>query len=82
MAEDGPGGIAEIFRTPCIFRKEEKAMIAAAVMTAGNHPALEPYHKFSLTNQRSPAEQGPGPFEEPSSYPRFFWWSLIFSIRF
>ena len=48
MEADGPEGIAEIILTPCIFRKEEKARIVAAVMTVGNHPALEPYHKSSL----------------------------------
>ncbi len=50
MEADGPQGIAEIILTPCIFRKEEKARIVAPVMTVGNHPALEPYHKFSLYN--------------------------------
>ena len=48
MAADGLEGIAEIILTPCIFRKEEKVKIAAAVMTVGNHPALESYYKFSL----------------------------------
>lgn len=47
MEADGPEEIAEIIRTPCIFRKEEKARIVASVMTVGNHPALEPYHIFS-----------------------------------
>jgi len=47
MEADGPEGIAEIILTPCIFRKEEKARIAAAVMTVGYHPAVEPYHIYS-----------------------------------
>ena len=48
MVADGLEGIAEIILTPCIFQKEEKARIVAPVMTVENHPALEPYHKFSL----------------------------------
>ena len=48
MGADGPEGIAEIIPTPCIFQKEEKARIVAPVMTVGNQPAVEPYHKFSL----------------------------------
>jgi hypothetical protein len=47
MEADGPEEIAEIIRTPCIFRKEEKARIVAPVMTVGNHPAMKPSHKFS-----------------------------------
>jgi hypothetical protein len=33
--------------------------------------------KILFTNQRSPAERGPGPFEGPASYPQLCWWSLI-----
>jgi len=33
--------------------------------------------KILFTNQRPPAERGPGPFEGPSSYPQLCWWSLI-----
>ena len=33
--------------------------------------------RLCFKNQRSPAEQGSGPFEEPFSYPRLCWWSLI-----
>jgi hypothetical protein len=47
MEADGPEEIAEIIHTPCIFRKEEKARIVVPVMTVGNCPAPEPYHKFS-----------------------------------
>ena len=32
---------------------------------------------IEFTNQRSPAERGPGPFEGPSSYLQLCWWSLI-----
>ena len=48
MEADGPEEIAEIIHTPCIFRKEEKARIVAAVMTGGNLPAWGPYHKCNL----------------------------------
>jgi hypothetical protein len=34
-----------------------------------------------LTNQRPPAERGPGPFEGPASYPQLCWWSLIVKCR-
>ncbi|MGD8297983.1 MAG: hypothetical protein PVH37_08245 [Desulfobacterales bacterium] len=47
MEADEPEEIAEIIRTPCIFRKEEKARIAAPMMTVGIYPAPEPYHNFS-----------------------------------
>ena len=33
--------------------------------------------KIFFTNQRSPAEQGPGPIEGLSSSPQLCWWSLI-----
>ena len=33
--------------------------------------------KILFTNQRPPAEPGPGPFEGPASYPQLCWWSLI-----
>jgi len=32
---------------------------------------------LSNTNQRLPAEQGPGPFEGPFSFALLCWWSLI-----
>jgi len=32
---------------------------------------------YKYTNQRPPAERGPGPFEGPSSYPKLCWWSLM-----
>jgi hypothetical protein len=47
MEADGPEEIAETIRTPCIFRKEEKARIVVPVMTVVNYPAPEPYHNFS-----------------------------------
>jgi hypothetical protein len=31
------------------------------------------------SNQRPPAERGPGPFKGPASYPQLCWWSLIFN---
>ena len=36
--------------------------------------------KILFTNQRPPAERGPGPFEGPSSYPQLCWWSLIYVL--
>ena len=44
MKEDGPVEIAGITLIPCISRKEEKAKIAAAVMTVANPPECEPPH--------------------------------------
>jgi hypothetical protein len=38
--------------------------------------------KILFTNQRPPAERGPGPFEGPSSYPQLCWRSLILSLTF
>ena len=35
--------------------------------------------KILFTNQRPPAERGPGPFYAPSPYPQLCWWSLIFA---
>jgi hypothetical protein len=39
------------------------------------------FHYFRRTNQRPPAERGPGPFEGPASYPQLCWWSLIMAIK-
>ena len=36
--------------------------------------------KDYFTTQRSPGEQGPSPFEGPSSYPQLCWWLLIWRV--
>jgi hypothetical protein len=49
MGADGPEGIVGVTLTPCISRKEDKAKIVAVVMTVGNSPEPEPYHKNRLS---------------------------------
>jgi hypothetical protein len=57
--------------------KDMAKLIFSIYVKAHDNSKKQHEAKILFTNQRPPAEHGPGPFEGPSSYPQLCWWSLI-----
>ena len=61
--------------------KNMAKIIFTIYVKAHDHSKKQHEAKILFTNQRPPAERGPGPFEVSSSYPQLCWWSLIWPLN-